>query len=78
MLGRISGFTRRGLGIELPDLDDPDGIDPEELPERVFGEGYLMGPCGECGEIGELNDGVPETCRSCGAPREEMSEPQED
>jgi rubrerythrin len=50
----------------------------EDIPGRGFGEGYLMWRCGECGEMDELDDGLPEQCPGCGAPREAIGRARED
>jgi len=50
----------------------------EEEPGQEFGEGYLVWRCTECGEMGDLDDGLPETCPNCGAPREGLAKQRED
>jgi rubrerythrin len=50
----------------------------EQQPGQEFGEGYLMWRCDECGEMGELEDGMPEACPDCGAPKEELYAWEED
>ncbi|MFW5919329.1 MAG: DUF7130 family rubredoxin-like protein, partial [Halanaeroarchaeum sp.] len=52
--------------------------DREEIPGQEFGEGYLMWRCDECGEMDDLEDGMPETCPACGAPREAIEKVLED
>jgi len=37
-----------------------------------FGEAELMWRCTNCGEMGEIDEGIPETCPSCGGPREDL------
>jgi hypothetical protein len=75
LVGRVSGFTDDGFEAEVV---DPDGSEVEELPGQEFGEGYLMWRCAECGEMDELDEGLPESCPSCGAPREVISVVEED
>lgn len=77
LLGRVTGLTDEGFEIETVDRDDPDRVD-EEIPDGTFGEGYLMWRCLECGEMGELDEGLPESCPNCGAPREDLTEVTED
>lgn len=77
LLGRVTGFTDEGFEIETVDPDDPDRVD-EEIPSGKFGEGYLMWRCLECGEMGEIDEGFPESCPNCGAPREDLTEVVED
>lgn len=74
-VGRVSGLTEEGFEAEIL---GPDEAESEELPGKEFGEGYLMWRCGECGEMGELDEGMPEECPSCSAPREEISAVVED
>ncbi|MFC6757119.1 MULTISPECIES: DUF7130 family rubredoxin-like protein [Haloarcula] len=50
----------------------------DEDPGQEFGEGYIMWRCTECGELGELDEGFPETCPNCGAPREAITKDRED
>jgi rubrerythrin len=50
----------------------------EQKPGKEFGEGYLMWRCGECGEMGELEDGMPEECPGCGAPKNDIYAWEED
>jgi rubrerythrin len=77
-LGRIAGITDDGFEVETVETSARDGVDQEELPGQEFGEGYLMWQCGECGEMGELDESIPESCPSCDAPREAISEVRED
>jgi rubrerythrin len=74
-VGRVSGLTEEGFEAETVELD---GSEVEELPGQEFGEGYLMWRCTECGEMDELEDGMPESCPNCGAPREALSAIEED
>lgn len=77
LLGRVSGLTDDGFEVELAE-DRSDDPGSEEVPGQTFGEGYLMWECTECGEMGDLDDGIPETCPNCGAPREAIAEARED
>jgi rubrerythrin len=74
-VGRVSGLTDEGFEAEAI---APDESEVEELPGQEFGEGYLMWRCDECGEMDELDEGLPESCPNCSAPREAISAVQED
>jgi rubrerythrin len=37
-----------------------------------------MWRCEDCGEMGDLDDGIPEECPNCGAPKEHIHMAQED
>ncbi|GAB7011679.1 DUF7130 family rubredoxin-like protein [Halorubrum trueperi] len=75
VVGRVSGVTDTGFEAEaIP----PDESEVEEVPGQEFGEGYLMWRCAECGEMGELEEGLPESCPNCTAPREAISAVEED
>lgn len=74
-LGRVSGLNDEGFEIETP---VPGESELEELPGQEFGEGYLMWRCGDCGEMRELDEGLPDSCAACGAPREALVVVEED
>jgi hypothetical protein len=74
-VGRVSGLTDDGFEAESI---GPHESDFEKLPGQAFGEGHLMWRCGECGEMGELDEGMPQACPNCSAPREAISPVQED
>lgn len=89
VLGIIHEFTDEGFAVEVIDagatVEMPDGPaepaeneDEEDIPGKDFGEGYLMWRCEDCGEMGELDDGFPEECPNCGAPKEHIHNAQED
>ncbi|MFW5905483.1 MAG: DUF7130 family rubredoxin-like protein [Halorhabdus sp.] len=75
VVGRVSGLTDAGFEAEAI---APDESEVEELPGKEFGEGYLMWRCGDCGEMGELEEGLPESCPNCDAPREAITAVEED
>ncbi|WP_144905583.1 DUF7130 family rubredoxin-like protein [Halobellus captivus] len=76
LLGRVVSLSEEGFEVEATDpAADTDG---ESIPDGDFGEAYLMWRCSECGTMGELEDGFPESCPDCGAPREALAEVQED
>ena len=66
--------TVAGASVEHGDAADSE----EEEPGQEFGEGYIMWRCTECGEMGELEDGLPEECPDCGAPKEALAKAKED
>ncbi|MFO7926472.1 MAG: DUF7130 family rubredoxin-like protein [Halobacteriota archaeon] len=74
-VGRVSGLTDDGFEAEAMGLHENEA---QELPGQEFGEGYLMWRCVECGEMGELDEGLPEVCPNCSAPREAISTVRED
>lgn len=90
VLGIVTEFTDEGFGVEVipagPSVtgsdassDDGGAADAtEDIPGKDFGEGYLMWRCEDCGEMGDLDDGIPEACPECGAPKEHIHMAQED
>ncbi|OIB58989.1 DUF7130 family rubredoxin-like protein [Natrialba sp. SSL1] len=55
------------------------GVDKMEETEIPIGEphdsseaSYSMWRCGDCGEMGQLEDGLPEECPNCSAPKEDL------
>ncbi|SEV88838.1 DUF7130 family rubredoxin-like protein [Halobacterium jilantaiense] len=89
VLGIVTDFTDEGFAVEVvqagADVAQSENAGPaaetdtEDIPGKDFGEGYLMWRCEDCGEMGELDDdGIPEECPSCGAPKEHIHMAQED
>jgi len=92
VLGIVTDFTEEGFAVEVIEAgptvtesddsaasgDASEGDDTEDIPGKDFGEGYLMWRCEDCGEMGELDDGIPEECPNCGAPKEHIHMAQED
>ncbi|WP_050032414.1 DUF7130 family rubredoxin-like protein [Halorubrum halophilum] len=75
VVGRVSGLIDDGFEVEAVESDESE---VEEVPGKEFGEGYLMWRCGECGEMDELEDGLPESCPNCSAPKEAITAVEED
>ncbi|MFC6835916.1 DUF7130 family rubredoxin-like protein [Halomarina ordinaria] len=69
-LGIIRGLTEEGFQVRTGEAVGH--VDLEHDPGQGFGEGYLVWRCAECGEVGDLEDGLPETCPNCGAPKEDL------
>lgn len=78
LLGVVSGYTDDGFEVEMSSGEGSDGAASAEVPGQQFGEGFLMWECTECGKMGDLEDGLPESCPNCGAPREAIAEARED
>ncbi|WP_123623620.1 rubredoxin-like domain-containing protein [Halorubrum sp. CSM-61] len=81
VVGRVIGFTNEGFEVEVVESEgevESEETEVEELPGKEFGEGYLMWRCEECGEMDELDEGLPESCPNCGAPKEAISAARED
>lgn len=74
-VGRVSSLTDDGFEAEAIDSD---GGEVEELPGQEFGRGHLMWRCIECGEMEKLDQGLPDSCPSCDAPREAITVVEED
>jgi hypothetical protein len=68
-LGVVRGLDDAGFYVRS-------GAEADRLPldeaRDVFGKAYVMWRCWECGEMGQLEDDLPASCPSCGAPREEL------
>lgn len=78
LLGRVSGIGDGTFEVEKAGGDEPVGASGEEFSGPEFGEGYIMWRCEDCGEMGELEDGFPESCPDCSAPKEVISATLED
>lgn len=82
LVGVVGDVTEDGFEVETvadASVEHGDGtVSEEENPGQEFGEGYIMWRCTECGEMGELEDGLPEECPSCGAPKEAIAKQRED
>lgn len=86
VVGIVQNASEAGFDIEVVDAgadvestpSAPDERDSEDIPGKEFGEGYLMWRCEECGAMGELEDGIPESCPDCHAPKEYIENVQED
>lgn len=86
VVGIVRGASEDGFDVEVVDggadvsstASTPGERDSEDIPGKEFGEGYLMWRCEECGAMGELDDGIPESCPDCYAPKEYIENVQED
>ncbi|MXR20808.1 DUF7130 family rubredoxin-like protein [Halobacterium bonnevillei] len=88
VVGIVQEFTEDGFDVEVldagPSVDAsppetaPGNQDGEDIPGKDFGEGYLMWRCEDCGAMDDLDDGIPEFCPDCGAPKEHIHDAQED
>jgi rubrerythrin len=85
VLGIVTEFTEEGFAVAVVEAgasvtgsEDGRSADAEDIPGKDFGEGYLMWRCEDCGEMGDLDDGIPEECPECGAPKEHIHMAQED
>ncbi|MDS0282184.1 DUF7130 family rubredoxin-like protein [Haloarcula onubensis] len=82
LVGVVGDATDEGFVVETvasAAVEHGDAAASEEdEPGQTFGEGYIMWRCTECGEMGELDDGLPEACPNCGAPKEALAKARED
>ena len=73
-LGTVRGLGEDGFFVTTREgVDALSGGHARSLPE--FGEAELAWRCTECGEMGDLQDreeGLPDECPNCGAPREDI------
>lgn len=82
-VGVVDGVTDEGLEVVIE--ADPGSVDEgenppqhEDPPSGELGEGHLMWRCDQCGEMGDLEDGMPDSCPNCGAPKEDLYRAKED
>jgi hypothetical protein len=68
--------TIRGIeegGVFLSTREGVEALSVEHARSgHSFGAGELMWRCTTCGEMGEIDEGIPEECPNCGAPKEEI------
>ncbi|MFC7059256.1 DUF7130 family rubredoxin-like protein [Halovenus salina] len=72
-LGVVRGFDQHGFYVTA----DADVEVLPESPSQSERTDAVMWRCWECGEMGRIAD-IPESCPSCGAPREDIYYWQED
>jgi rubrerythrin len=70
-LGRVRGFDEDGFFVTTREGIEGLSIEHERAGHE-FGEAELMWRCTRCGEMATLDDGLPETCPNCDAPKEEL------
>jgi rubrerythrin len=70
-LGKIRGFEEGGFFVTT--RTGVEGLSIEHARAgHEFGEAELMWRCTTCGEMGKLEDGFPDECPGCSAPKEEL------
>lgn len=66
-LGTIQGFDRNGFRVQFGENVT---VHPEGRASMA-GEVELVWRCAACGEVGDIDE-IPDSCPSCGAPREDL------
>jgi len=74
LLGTVRGLDEHGFYVTAE--DDVVVLAGEDTPESTSDD-VLMWRCWACGEMGQIED-IPESCPSCGAPKEDIYYWQED
>jgi rubrerythrin len=70
-LGTVQGFDDQGFHVVTG--DDIVSMSIEHVRAgHELAEGEMMWRCYECGHFGDLQDGFPEECPDCGAPKEDL------
>ena len=70
-VGTIRGFDQDGFFVTTREGIASLSIQHERAGHE-FGEAELMWRCSSCGEMGELEDGLPDRCPNCEAPKEDI------
>lgn len=70
-VGTVRGIEEGGLFVTTREGAESMSIE-HARSGQAFGEGELMWRCTSCGEMGEIDEGIPEECPNCGAPKEEL------
>ena len=70
-LGTVRGFDTDGFFVTTREGVESLSVEHERAGGS-FGEAELMWRCSDCGEMGDLDGGIPDTCPSCGAPKEDL------
>ena len=71
VLGEIRGFDSDGFYVTMRDGYEAMSVEHSRAGHE-FGEAELMWRCDECGEMGKIDDGMPDECPNCGAPKEDI------
>jgi rubrerythrin len=70
-IGTIRGFERGGFFVTTREGVEALSVEHARAGHE-FGEGELMWRCTECGEMGQIDEGVPDECPNCSAPKEAL------
>ena len=70
-LGRVRGLEEDGFFVTTEEGIRALSVEHERAG-HAFGEAELMWRCSDCGAMGDLDDGIPDACPDCDAPREHL------
>ena len=70
-VGTIRGVEEGGVFVSTREGAESLSIEHARTG-HTFGQGELMWRCTVCGEMGEIDEGLPETCPSCGTEKENL------
>lgn len=70
-VGEIRGLEEGGVFVTVREGAEAYSIEHARSGHDL-GNAELMWRCMECGEMGEIDDGIPDTCPNCGAPKEDI------
>lgn len=70
-LGEVRGIEEGGFFVTTREGVEGLSVDHARSGHN-FGEAELMWRCTVCGEMGEIDEGLPDTCPSCGTEKEDL------
>jgi len=76
-LGTIRGFAQDGFFVTFRDGMEELSME-HSRSSSLLGEAELMWRCSNCGQMGDIEDGLPDTCPNCDAPKTDMEYWKED
>lgn len=71
LVGEVRGMEEGGFFVSTREGQEHLSVEHARAGQS-WGEAELMWRCVECGEMGALEEGFPDECPNCGAPREEI------
>ncbi|WP_158058540.1 DUF7130 family rubredoxin-like protein [Halorussus halophilus] len=70
-IGRVRGLEKGGFFVSTREGVESMSIEHSRAGHD-FGEAELMWRCTQCGEMGEIDEGIPDVCPNCDAPKTDL------
>lgn len=71
-VGLVQGIDESRVVLSIDEDVDVTDLERHHRSGQSFGEAELMWRCTNCGEMGEIEEGLPDTCPTCGTEKEDL------